>query len=692
MKPLTSTDPSHIGPHRLLARLGAGGMGEVHLARTPEGRLAAVKVVKADLAGNRDFRARFAREVRTAQMVVGPFTPRVVDADPYADLPWMATEYVPGPTLKEAVRENGPFPEGSLRVLALGLASAVQAIHAAGLMHRDLKPSNVLLSPRGPQVIDFGIARAVEGTVLTRTGQSFGTPMYTSPEQVRGRESSPASDIFSLAGVVVFAATGKPPFGAGRAISVLPRVVGRSPNLDGVPEALRPVLARCLAKDPDERPSAESIVRELSAGPLPSAEHGWLPVQVRESLNTHQEEARQADEAAPGGPLQDAAAPLSSRPRAGHGGLIGAGAATVTLALVAGVSLIAFAPESSREEASDLRARERTGTNGNEAPDAPADQEGTAEERDGETAFDGFVGDVVFTPDGSGVYVRATDAMTLWEWKSGRFLHRVDPAPVSFDLADDGTMAASFADAVGIFDSGHERVGLFDVEGELEDVVDYRAVSISPDGSLVAVVVTHGDHQRTLYLWDREDDSITHTLELSAPVASTEFSADGAHLKVDFEEGYPRVVLYDVGTAEVVAALVEEAPESTSGQGTEWHATALSPTEPLMAVDRGGGDIALYDYEASEVVKEIEGHRSFSGLAFSSDSETLYSAGMFATATGPSGGRAWDVATGEETTSGDTLLIDRLAVHPHDEAIAAFDRDTLLLLDPETLDVINEIS
>ncbi|MBR8745312.1 serine/threonine-protein kinase, partial [Nocardiopsis sp. MG754419] len=162
MRPLTSTDPARIGPHRLLSRLGAGGMGEVYLARTPSGRLAALKVAKAELAADPEFRARFAREVRTAQMVTGPFTPDVVDADPEAPAPWMATEYVPGPTLKDAVRGNGPFPEPTLRVLAVGLARALQAIHSAGLMHRDLKPSNILLSPRGPQVIDFGIARAVE--------------------------------------------------------------------------------------------------------------------------------------------------------------------------------------------------------------------------------------------------------------------------------------------------------------------------------------------------------------------------------------------------------------------------------------------------------------------------------------------------------------------------------------------------
>ncbi|WP_017583705.1 WD40 repeat domain-containing serine/threonine protein kinase [Nocardiopsis valliformis] len=701
MHPLTSGDPDRIGPHRLLARLGAGGMGEVYLARTPQGRLSALKVVKEDLARDQEFRSRFAREVRTAQMVEGPFTPDVVDADPHADLPWMATEYVPGPTLTKAVKGNGPFPEASLRVLTIGLARALQAIHAAGLMHRDLKPDNVLLSPRGPQVIDFGIARAVEGTVLTKTGQAFGTPAYTSPEQVMGQETSTASDVFSLAGVVVYAATGRPPFGSGKAAEVLPRVVGQEPNLDGVPEPLRPLLARCLAKDPTERPTSDEIVRVLSADPLPSAEHGWLPAQVNQSINAHQHEAHQVVQASPSGPLQNTTTPLNQPPGSERGrrrtGLIAAGAGAAALLLAAGIGLAAAAPWENGEgdEGTAAPAPDSDGANeadGEADPEALGDQDDMAADWDGETGFDGFVSDVVFTPDGSGIYVRATSAMTLWNWESGEFRHRLNPTPTSFDLADDGTMVATYADTAVILDTDLETVELFDVAEELDDIIDYRAASISPDGSLVSVVVPHGDDQRTVYVWDREADAIVHALEQDNDIGHTEFSPDGDYLRLHILEGYPRVMLYDVATGEEVLSVIEEEPETSGDLSSNWHASAFSPTEPILAVDRNEGDIALYDYEEGEVVQEIEGGRSYSNLAFSADGQTLYSAGMGSTATGHSGGRAWDVATGEELTSGDTLLIDRLAVHPSGEALAAFQRDTLLLLDPETLEVINEIS
>lgn len=245
--------------------------------------LAAVKVIRREYSADREFRARFASEVELARRVRGPYTARVLDADTDGRHPWLATEYVPGPSLHEAVRDSGPFPEPSLRALAAGLAEALAAIHGVGLIHRDLKPSNVLLSPCGPQVIDFGIARAADATALTRTGQTLGTPAYMSPEQAIGSVVDPRSDLFSFGGVLLFTATGRQPFGTGSAPALLYRVVNEEPDLSGVPEALRPLVTACLAKDPGDRPELGSVLDQLTGTALPRGDEDpteWLPEAV----------------------------------------------------------------------------------------------------------------------------------------------------------------------------------------------------------------------------------------------------------------------------------------------------------------------------------------------------------------------------------------------------------------------------
>jgi len=209
LQELQAGDPSQIGPYLLLGRLGAGGMGQVFKGKSPGGRQVAVKVIRPELAGEPGFLTRFAREVAAARMVSGLFTAPVVDADPTAPLPWLVTGYVNGPSLSEAVNEHGPLPVASVLALAAGLAEGLAAVHAAGVVHRDLKPSNVLLAADGPRVIDFGISRAVDATDLTRTGMVIGSPAFMSPEQVEDSEVGPASDVFSLGSVLVFAATGE---------------------------------------------------------------------------------------------------------------------------------------------------------------------------------------------------------------------------------------------------------------------------------------------------------------------------------------------------------------------------------------------------------------------------------------------------------------------------------------------------
>src|SRR3984893_927592 len=228
-------------------------------------RLVAVKVIRADLAADPEFRVRFAREVAAARRVNGLFTAQVVDADVAGPVPWLATVYIAGPSLAEAVAGHGPLPAPSVLALAAGLAESLGAIHAAGVVHRDLKPSNVLLAGDGPRVIDFGISRAAEAASLTRSGTVVGSPGFMSPEQAEGREVGPPSDIFSLGALLVFAATGQAPFGDGPTAALLYRVVHGSPDLDQLPTELRPLIERGLVKDAGNRPTATALLAEAGA-------------------------------------------------------------------------------------------------------------------------------------------------------------------------------------------------------------------------------------------------------------------------------------------------------------------------------------------------------------------------------------------------------------------------------------------
>ncbi len=254
-----------MGEFRLLHRLGTGGMGRVYLGESPDGAMVAVKLIRSDLADNPDFRRRFAQEVAAAKRVGGPFTATVVDADPDGPQPWLVTSYVSGPSLADAVTDFGPLPVAAVRALAAGLAHGLSTVHVAGLVHGDLKPSNVLLGIDGPRIIDFGIARAADSTWLTCNDGVMGSPGFMSPEQAEGLEVGPAADIFSLGGVLAYAASGKPPFGSGSPSALLYRVVYSNASLGHVPGELRPMIEQCLAKDPASRPGTASLLAALGA-------------------------------------------------------------------------------------------------------------------------------------------------------------------------------------------------------------------------------------------------------------------------------------------------------------------------------------------------------------------------------------------------------------------------------------------
>ncbi|MFE7072901.1 bifunctional serine/threonine-protein kinase/ABC transporter substrate-binding protein [Streptomyces sp. NPDC057620] len=279
MRPLRPGDPLSVGGHRLLGRLGAGGMGVVYLARSAGGTLVALKVIRAEYAADHDFRTRFRREAEAAGGLTGRWVVPVTAAEPAAREPWLATAFVPGPSLAEAVALHGPLPDRTVRALGARLAEALTEVHAAGLVHRDVKPGNVLLALDGPRLIDFGIARSTGATALTASDVVIGSPGYLSPEQARVRAGGdgvgPPSDVFSLGCVLAYAATGRRPFGTGTVAAVIFRTVHEEPDLDAVPWTLVPLLTACLAKDPRARPTAQEVRDALTdeGGPEPD----WLP-------------------------------------------------------------------------------------------------------------------------------------------------------------------------------------------------------------------------------------------------------------------------------------------------------------------------------------------------------------------------------------------------------------------------------
>ncbi|MFE9453586.1 serine/threonine-protein kinase [Streptomyces sp. NPDC006739] len=287
MQPLTADEPAVIGPYRLLGRLGSGGMGRVYLGRSAGGRTVAVKIVHPHFALDEEFRARFRREVEAARKVGGAWTAPVLDADPDAAVPWVATAYVAGPSLAAAVEAHGPLPTPSVRALVAGLAEALAAVHDLGLVHRDVKPSNVLLTLDGPLLIDFGIARATGGTAsLTSSGVSVGSPGYMSPEQILGRDATGAADVFSLGAVLAYAATGSPPFPGDSSAALLYKVVHEEPELGTLGGDLREVAAACLAKEPGLRPTPGELSRRLAPeGAARLVTDGWLPGSLVEQVS-----------------------------------------------------------------------------------------------------------------------------------------------------------------------------------------------------------------------------------------------------------------------------------------------------------------------------------------------------------------------------------------------------------------------
>ncbi|MFJ4713109.1 serine/threonine-protein kinase [Streptomyces sp. NPDC088785] len=328
MEALGPGDPQRIGAYRLLGRLGAGGMGQVYLARSERGRTVAVKLVREELAEQDEFRDRFRQEVQAARQVGGAWTASVLDADTGARVPWVATAYVAGPSLQQVVsHDHGALPERSVRILAAGLAHAIKDVHAAGIVHRDLKPSNVLVTIDGPRVIDFGIARALETITdggLTRTGALVGSPGFMAPEQVRGDRITPACDVFCLGSVLAYAATGALPFGTSNSgvHALMFRIAQEEPDLANLPEGLHELVRDCLRKEPGRRPTPEEILERTGAedtlGDGGRTVDPWLPGALVAQLGRHA--VRLLDSEDPDGGDAPAAVPAPAPPPPGAPG------------------------------------------------------------------------------------------------------------------------------------------------------------------------------------------------------------------------------------------------------------------------------------------------------------------------------------------------------------------------------------
>ncbi|XVQ11617.1 WD40 repeat domain-containing serine/threonine protein kinase [Spirillospora sp. CA-255316] len=633
MDPLRPHDPRQIGPYRLQGRLGAGGMGEVYLAGSPGGRDVVVKVIRPELADTPNARRRFAREIAAAQRVGGFHTAQVVEAAPDADPPWMVTEYIPGPSLRHLVVENGPLSPENVRALAAQLSEGLAAIHACGLVHRDLKPSNVIMADDGARIIDFGIARMDDASVLTESGAVVGTYAFMSPEQVHSGDIGPPSDVFSLGGVLAFAATGRSPFAAASIPAIVHRIVTAEPALGTIQGELRGLVAACLAKDPADRPTAADLLGWLSGAdpvPPPSSAIGIPP-------------DADASEGTSAGGLEKTSRPGSmSRRRfvlAGLGGAVTAAAVTVPAVIL-----------STR----DSGAKAGPGGPRSSPPPVKPIYGGVL------TGHGAKVTHARFSPDGAILATGGADGrVILWDVATGKRIRTLEGHTyplVSMAFSPDGRAMTTGAEVVRFWDlaTGRETRSLA-TQGRTGNDTPLYAMAVSPDGSHLA---TDGPDGNAL-LWNAATGRIVRTFTGGAGNALA-FTADGRALV-----GAGRTVrLWDVAGGEVIRTFTGMAGAADS--------IALSRDGRLLATGGDASPAVLWDLATGRKIREFLGAGKSAGpIAFSPDGKLLASAPGFET-----GGYVitlWNVADGEvnRNLEGHTGGVETLAFHPGGRALAS---------------------
>jgi serine/threonine protein kinase len=681
--PLLPSDPPRIGNYRLIARLGAGGMGQVYLARTASGRHLVIKAIRTDLAQDPEFRARFAREADAARKVGGFHTAQVVDADPDADTPWIATTHIPGPTLTQAVRNHGPIAPPALHALAVGLAEGIQAVHACDLVHRDLKPDNIILADDGPRIIDFGIARPLDADSMTTQGTVFGTLPYMSPEQTDGSRVGPASDVFSLGTVLAFAATGTSPFAGATIAQTLRRLISPPPDPGDIDPGVEALIVQCWNHDPTRRPTPDQIIIRFegldlqgswppphafgvswaeprtdlpppvtdthqSADPLPpgaSYSAGTAATDLNGTLRrtTVQEQPPVPKTAVRPQPTPAGAGSEREEPGQKKGWYIGAAIAiVVVLALLVWSSFEPGTGEPSTSESGVLE------------PSADMILE-----------HNGSVRSVAFSSDGDTLATGSANTAWLWSVDSGGqigFTGNEDwVGSVDFTF-DDDTLPIENGDTARLWyaDTGDETVALV---GHSES---QWPAAFSPDGA--TLVTTHVDGAARL--WDVDTgDRIGFTGHYETGVYAVAFSPDGQTLALGHNDGTAQ--LWDVDTGDEIATF--------TGHDDIVSTVVFSPDGDTLATGASqDGTARLWDIDTGEQIASFAGHeRWVSSVAFGPDGTTLAT-------TDDTTARVWDIDTGEQIASftGHISIVRSVAFSPDGTTLATGADDRTVQLWP----------
>ncbi|RKS06274.1 serine/threonine protein kinase [Nocardiopsis sp. Huas11] len=690
MQPLSPDDPRQVGPFRVIALLGSGGMGRVHLGLDPDGAPAAVKVVRADLAYDPDFRERFTRELASAQRVHGPGTPRVLAADPAAEIPWLATEYVMGPSLLDLVERTGSLPEPAARLLVRGVAQALERVHSQGLAHRDLKPGNVMVSAAGPQVIDFGIARALEPEQRgAGDDRVVGTPGYMAPEAGRGEDSGGAADVFALGGVLVWALTGSGPFGDGHPSAVLYRTQNVDPDLSRVPESLRPLVASCLGKDPGRRPSAADVLRALGGPAAPATTAAaWLPPSAAQAVDAVAEEyraaVRNATETAPAADGADTSARRGRR-------LLLLGSAATALVLVAAAGTIAAVGYRNGQTGTDAGASEAAADEPVQRDQCDPTEHLAPEFVDAASAVPTLTSStdllgVRFSTDGSVLAVGGDQAIALWDWEEGAELARIRldlPSDAAVDPVfspDDCRIAFATADGAHVYslETGEHTVHR---EGR-----ELSHVEFSPDGSELAIADNTMDTQRGVYTIDADSGEVVQTFDGFDYARFVGYSPGGGYLGA---HGFNDARVWDTGTGEEVAS-GQDLPPTLNGsvqildeEGTVLTAHADGPVQQDLDEDDATFPFIPEEEPRGELVE----------FTLNEAADRLYT--VYATEQGDDGVTqvdvaVWEFSTREEIDEAPDELAWDLDAHPDGTVAAGVsgEGDAVLLVNGETLETI----